>query len=74
MQDPDTDIELYDEADKPANPEMIPMLSIDETNLDIQNLVVDSQEFGRMDSCHTEDVVERGSYPAGSSFGSIRTK
>ena len=61
MQDPDTDIELYDEADKPAKPEMIPMVSIDETNLDIQDLIVDSQEFGLMDSCHTEDVIERGS-------------
>ena len=36
--------------------------SLNETSLNIQNLTVDSQLLASPDSCHTEDVVEKGNY------------
>ena len=67
MNDADPDIELYDATDAVCRQATQPMIGLDddslnETSLNIQNLTVDSQLLASPDSCHTEDVVEKGNY------------
>jgi hypothetical protein len=56
-----TEEELFDEIDSVVRPSGLePTFIINDTNLDIASLSVDSQQFLSPDSCHMEGVVERG--------------
>ena len=53
--------ELFDETDSVVRPSGLePTFNIDDTNFDMNNLSVGSQQFLSPDSCHMEGVVERG--------------